>query len=76
MSKLVDNEQRKLTATYINGIGIAIFAVGMVAPVIATSLQPSDGRHTLLVVALGLSSMVTSGVLHFLARTVLKGLVE
>jgi hypothetical protein len=77
MSKLVNNEQRKLTATYLNGLGIAIFAVGMVAPFVATGLHPpSDRGHSLLVVVLGLSSMLTSGASHMLARSILKGLVE
>ncbi|UHC17350.1 hypothetical protein LRS73_05495 [Methylobacterium currus] len=33
--KLISNEQAKLTATYVNGIAIAIFAVGCLAPMIA-----------------------------------------
>ena len=32
---LVANEQTKLSATYLNGLAIAIFAVGGLAPVVA-----------------------------------------
>lgn len=34
---LIHNERAKLTATYINGIAIAIFAVGSFAPALNTS---------------------------------------
>lgn len=33
--KLIANERAKLTATYLNGIAIALFAVGGLAPLIA-----------------------------------------
>ncbi len=32
---LISNEQAKLTATYVNGVAIATFAVGCLAPLIA-----------------------------------------
>jgi len=31
---LIHNEQTKLTATYLNGLAMAIFAIGAVAPVV------------------------------------------
>ncbi len=34
-TKLVDNERLKLLATFLNGLGIAVFAVGALAPLIS-----------------------------------------
>lgn len=69
---LVHNERTKLTATYINGVAIAVFAVGSFAPAIAslnnTSSLLSVG-NLVVVICLG-----ASGALHFLARRTLKGL--
>ncbi len=42
MGKLVRNERTKLTATYFNGVAIAVFAVGALAPMIsAANMQAS-----------------------------------
>ena len=71
---LVHNEQTKLTATYLNGVAIALFAVGGLAPIVAAlslSMPPAP-----LPVALVLS-LVCNGasvILHSLARRALNGL--
>ena len=69
---LVYNERIKLSATYLNGMAIAIFAVGGFAPLIA-SFAADDGftaRKTIL----AFTCLVASGTIHFLARMSLKGL--
>ena len=74
MSKLVDNEQRKLTATYINGIGIAIRR-GHGGPGHRNESPALRWAAHLACCSPWPIIKVTSGV-HFLARTFLKGLVE
>jgi hypothetical protein len=37
--KAVHNEQAKLLATFLNGVGLAIFAVGGLAPIFATAIR-------------------------------------
>ena len=72
---LIRNEQAKLTATYLNGVAIAIFAVGSLAPTVAlvsgsAAQSASYGRIALL----GLSSLLASFVLHLFARLIIRGL--
>jgi len=69
---LVHNERTKLTATYINGVAIAVFAVGSFAPAIASlngvgSLLSAG--NLIVLICLG-----ASAALHFLARRTLKAL--
>jgi hypothetical protein len=69
---LIRNEQAKLTATYLNGIGIALAAVGGIAPWIASAetLTISPLRAVLT-----LACFVTSSGLHLVARRVLARMV-
>lgn len=69
---LVHNEQTKLTATFLNGIAIAVLAVGGLAPLVA-SLSGGVGLTSLIVV-LGGVCFVVSLVLHLAARHLLRGL--
>jgi sulfite exporter TauE/SafE len=72
---LVRNEQAKLTATYLNGIAIAVAAVGGIAPWIPHLAQEStSGARRLAVIAVG--CVLLSVGLHFLARTILTKLTE
>jgi len=41
---LIQNEQTKLTATYLNGLAIALFGVGGIAPVLAYVFGSMAGR--------------------------------
>ncbi|KAA0124499.1 amino acid transporter protein [Methylobacterium sp. P1-11] len=68
--KLVGNERAKLTATYINGLAIAVFAVGGFAPFIA-ALGVATEQHGFLAGALLLLGVcsLTSGALHWVARS-------
>lgn len=40
-SKLVNNERPKLLATFMNGIAIAMFAVGRIAPMMTNFYGPT-----------------------------------
>lgn len=74
-AKLVRNERDKLTATYINGVAIALFAVGGLAPMISAVAQAS-GQHAdpRLLLALFVTGAIGSGILHFAARMMLRDL--
>ncbi|WP_172121545.1 amino acid transporter [Devosia sp. 919] len=73
MSKLVRNEQRKLTATYMNGVPMALVGIGALAPIVALA-QSSSGSPTAAFVVVG--CFISSLGLHWLARRHLKGLEE
>ncbi len=73
--KVVHNERTKLSATYLNGIAVAVFAVGGFAPFISTVLAADPAPHSpLLVFALMVGCWVVSGAIHSAARVTLKGL--
>ena len=72
-NKLVGNEQRKLRATYFNGVAIAIVGVGGFAPVVATAMS---GPLSALVPVLVLGCTTVSIGLHSLAILSLQGLEE
>lgn len=74
MGKLVDNEQRKLSATYLNGIAIALITVGVLAPIVAVL----TGALSSLPVGLSLAAgcIALSFGIHSLARQILKRLKE
>jgi hypothetical protein len=74
MDQLVRNERAKLTATYLNGIAIAIFAVGGLAPVISAASSASViSLPATMSTAICLFASVAP---HFVARRVLKGLQQ
>ncbi|TCQ25007.1 amino acid transporter [Rhizobium sp. PP-CC-3G-465] len=69
---LIHNERTKLTATYLNGVAIAIFAVGGFAPAIGwLNTGAAPGLTVAIVCLVCISSSVG---LHFIERSVLKGL--
>ncbi|GJE16047.1 amino acid transporter [Methylobacterium marchantiae] len=54
-SKLVANERSKLTATYVNGLAIALFAVGGLAPMFARrGASPGDVGRSWLTLSISL----------------------
>jgi hypothetical protein len=71
---LVRNERTKITATYLNGLAVAIFAIGSLAPIVsAANAQASIGWQ------LAISATIcafASIVLHLFSRRILKGLQE
>lgn len=70
---LVRNEQRKLTATYINGIALALIGVGVFAQVVAFAQNLTLSLAAMLVM---ICCGVVSVTLHWVARRVLGGLEE
>lgn len=70
--KLVANERLKLSATYLNGLAVAVFAVGGFAPFISATL--ADNPRFPPVLLLMVVCWIASGVLHSVARRSLKGL--
>ena len=72
-SSLVSNEQIKLTATYLNGVAIATFAVGGLAPMVAL-LSGSLSAQLGEIGGLAGVCATASAVIHYGARRQLKGL--
>lgn len=71
-ARLIANERAKARATFLNGLGVAVLAVGGLAPVstaVAASHPPSISASVLVLVCLG-----TSFALHSWALRVLQGL--
>ena len=72
---LVHNEKAKLTATYLNGMAIALAVVGGVAPWITFLIQPLPASPaTLTIMSFGCICLSLS--LHFGARKMLDRLRE
>ncbi|QRM42397.1 amino acid transporter [Rhizobium sp. BG4] len=69
---LVENERTKLTATFLNGIAIAVFAVGSFAPTIASLGATGTTSTTIRMIAV--ICLLASGALHLTARGTLRGL--
>jgi hypothetical protein len=69
---LIENERVKLTATYINGVAIAVFAIGSLAPSVASLTSSAGYLPETGLAATG--CIAASGALHFTARRILKGL--
>jgi hypothetical protein len=72
-NKLVRNEQRKLTATFMNGVAMALFGIGALSPIVSLA-QSANGTPTNAFVVLG--CFAASLALHWMARRHLKGLEE
>jgi hypothetical protein len=72
---LVENERAKLSATYLNGLAIAVMAVGGFAPLISFPFS-EDGRSLWTTVLVVVICMAVSTALHFIARRALAGLKE
>ena len=70
---LVHNEQTKLSATWLNGVGIASAAVGGIAPLAAIVF--GTGASNVITVAVSSVVWVSIGTaLHFVARIILRRL--
>ncbi len=67
--KAIFNESKKLSATYVNGVAVAILAVGGIAPLFAARpLAPFDWR----VPAVAVLCLGVSAGLHWAARGFIK----
>ena len=71
---LVRNEQVKLSATYLNGLAIAVAAVGGIAPLLSYALG-SVAAPRLWIVASVAICLFVSTVLHYYARRILRNLI-
>lgn len=69
---LIRNEQTKLTATFLNGLAVALFAVGGLAPLFSAIYGTSGGGWRVIVGAV--SCFAAALALHLAARTVLRRL--
>lgn len=71
---LVTNEQAKLTATYINGLAIALFALGIFAPIFSNLYSEAEMQRGRYVFIGAIVCFLTSIALHIVARRSLRGL--
>ena len=71
---LVRNEQAKLTANYLNGVAIAVFAVRVISS-LPPGLNDSHGVTVVTSVLVGVF-IVASAAPHWVARQILRGLKE
>jgi hypothetical protein len=73
---LVHNERIKLTAAAIDRASTAIFVVGFLGPGVATFYTDgvTSSGHAQSLIAGGGICVIVSLVLHFVARSVLRGL--
>ena len=65
---LIHNERTKLTATFLNNVAVALFAVGALAPLVA-GVRPLAGIAVQAVVCL-----LAAAALHWIARSILRRL--
>lgn len=73
--KLIANERAKLTATFLNGIAIALIAVGALAPSFGPKTPAMPGDGALVVLALSrLVCLLGAVTLHVMARYILGSL--
>jgi hypothetical protein len=74
MGAFVRNERTKLTATYLNGLAIAILAVGALAPVI--NVASGQAKPTISTALTPAICALISVALHLVARRLLKALED
>lgn len=74
LSKAAD-EKRKLTANYLNGLGVAAAAVGVLSPAI-TYLSTTATTPTYQIATIAVVCLLLSVALHFSARQALEGMVN
>ena len=70
-------EKIKLSATYLNGIAVAVFAVGGFAPLFTAGRpHPGDGEAFLTFVGLTVGCWIASAGIHYFARSILDRLPD
>jgi hypothetical protein len=71
------NEKIKLSATYVNGIAIAIAAIGSLGPLAAFSYSDQQSLgHFGIVLAIGVLWVIASYIMHRWARFLLEDLED
>ncbi len=71
---MIRDEQTKLTANFLNGLGIATFAIGGLAPVFSTLYD--DRAMSGFLIFVSVICFAAAFALHLVARAILKGLRE
>ncbi|SDR49489.1 hypothetical protein SAMN05519103_03934 [Rhizobiales bacterium GAS113] len=76
MPNLIQNEQRKLAATFFNNLGVATLATGGLAPLVGAILQsPTFDQTPGPVLAMAtVAWLLLALILHWLGTRQLKGL--
>jgi hypothetical protein len=75
MSKVQD-EQTKLTATFMNGIAVAMVAAGGVAPLVAFSYGVPGAVHSPTVALVGTGWITGGFTLDFIGEWLLRGMAK
>jgi hypothetical protein len=70
---LVNNERLKLLATFVNGLGIAMFAVGALAPTVSSLY--AAGTLTPFAQIISIICVLSAFILHYAGSLVLRRLV-
>ncbi len=70
----IRNEQIKLTATYLNGLAIALFAVGSLAPMFSYAFGSFERAPFWIVLSAATICLFASVALHWLGRRILRRL--
>ena len=73
----IPNEQRKLTAAYLNTAAGGLFTAGVVAPLVAAvfGISGPSGGPSALTLVIGVAIFLgASGAVHWVARTILRGM--
>lgn len=68
-AKAIANERAKISATYANGLAVALVAVGTLSP--AVSVSPTTPKAILIQGLVGLVCLIGSLILHLQARRIL-----
>jgi hypothetical protein len=73
LNKAARNERRKLTATFVNGLAIAVFAIGGVTQILGVAQSSRLPLPTLFLIA---SCVLIGAALHWFGRFILGGMEE
>lgn len=71
---IIDNERAKLTANWLNGLSVATFAVGGLAPLLSTFYGSATSGPVVTLTVVSVVCVIASVALHFAGRRVLRGL--
>jgi len=74
LTTIIHNERLKLAATFLNGLGIALFAVGGLAPVFSNLYGPNPPGFLLIFVSV--ICFASAFALHYAGSRLLKDLRE
>ncbi len=73
MNKAARNEQLKLSATFLNGVAVALFAIGVFGPMFSYA---QSGQVPLITALLAPGCGLVGFALHLFGRRLLEGIEE